>query len=256
MNFAGSTKLNRFRSALRYLNWAEPIYKWKFCRGLCPACHGEFFISLAKSDFMTRCLHCRANIANIALIPVIEKHFLNSSKNAHAYELSTYGSTLKYLQENFGQVTTSEYMPDKVLGSLVNGVLNQDIQKLTFDNETFDLITSNAVLEHVPDDIMGFAECHRVLKQDGAMIMSVPLYDTPATVKMVELTSEGVTFLQEPEYHDSRLGGPKSALTFWRHSFNDICARVKSVGFSDVNIVDVMIAPSQGLPTKILYAVK
>jgi len=247
---------NRIRSATRYLSWADPVYKWKFSRGRCPACNAGLFISLKRSDFMTRCLSCKANVVNISLIPVIKKHFGESSKNAHAYELSTYGSTLNFLNDNFGQVTVSEYMPDEERGALVEGVQNQDVQSLTFPDNTFDLVTSNSVLEHVPHDIKAYSECLRTLKPGGAMIFSVPLYDTPNTVKMAELTADGIKFLQEPEYHDSRLGGPKSALTFWRHSFRDICERVKEAGFSRVELVDVIIAPSQGLPTKVVYAIK
>ncbi|MBM2886678.1 methyltransferase domain-containing protein [Chromobacterium phragmitis] len=249
--------LGRTRSALRYLSWADPFYKWKFSKGDCPSCGGKYFLSLKRSDFMTRCLTCKANIVNISLIPVIKQHFGNSASNAVAYELSTYGSTLSYLQNNFRSVTTSEYMPDQPKGAVVDGVRNEDIQSLTFDEDTFDLVTSNSVLEHVPDDIKGCSECYRILKPKGALIFSVPLYDTPSTIKMAEIDKNGsIVFHQEPEYHDSRLGGPESALTFWRHSFHDICERVKAAGFSNVRLVDVTIAPSQGLSTKVVYAIK
>jgi SAM-dependent methyltransferase len=147
-------------------------------------------------------------------------------------------------------------MPDYPRGAVVEGVRNEDIQNLSFEDGMFDLVTSNSVMEHVPDDVKGFAECHRVLRAKGALIFSVPLYDTPATVKMVEMQNNELVFLHEAEYHDSRLGGPKSALTFWRHSSNDICTRVKAAGFTSVKLVQVNIAKSQGYPTKVVYAVK
>lgn len=248
--------LPRARSAIKYLSWSDPVYKWKLSRASCPACGGRFFISLSQSDFMTRCLSCRANAVNLSLIPVIKEQFGLSAGVAHAYELSTFGATHDYLHNSFGQVTVSEYMPDEVKGAVINGVLNEDIQDLTFADESFDVITSNQVMEHVPDDIKGFQECLRTLKPRGRLIFTVPLYDTPHTIKMAEVTADGIRFLQEPEYHDSRLGGPRSALVFWRHSYHDICDRLKAAGFNTAKLVDVIIAPSQGLPTRVVCAIK
>jgi len=251
-----SPYISRLRSILRYLGWADPIYKWKLSRGNCPVCGASLFISLKPSDFLTRCLSCKGNAVSLSLIPVIKKQFGGRAKTAHAYELSTYGATLCYLKNNFGLVTVSEYMPDEVNGAVINGVLNEDIQNLTFANDTFDLITSNSVLEHVPDDIKGLQECLRTLKSGGTLIFSVPLYGTPQTIKMAEVTPHGISLLEEAEFHDSRFGGPKSALTFWRHSHHDICDRVRAAGFNRVELVDVVLAPSQGLPTKVVYATK
>lgn len=248
--------LPRVRSAIRYLSSADPIHQWKLSHGRCPACGGRLFISLKPSDLLTRCLSCGATAINLSLIPVIEREFGGSRGVAHAYELSTYGATHDYLRSNFGQFTASEYMPGEVNGAAIKGVLNEDIQNLTFADVSFDLITSNQVMEHVPDDIKGFQECLRTLKPGGRLLFTVPLYDTAHTIKMAEVTRAGINFLQEPEYHGSRLGGPKSALVFWRHSFRDICDRVRAAGFHTVDLVDVMIAPSQGLPTKVVRAIK
>lgn len=248
--------LRRMRSAIRYLSYSDPVYKWKLSTASCPACGGRLFISLKQSAFLTRCLSCRATAVNLSLIPIIEKDFGLGAGVAHAYELSTFGATHDYLHNHFGQVTVSEYMPDEVRGTVIKGVLNEDIQSLTFADESFDLITSNQVMEHVPDDIKGFQECLRTLKPGGRLILTVPLYDTPHTIKMAEVTADGIRFLQEPEYHDSRLGGPRSALTFWRHSSHDICDRVRSAQFDTVELVDVIIAPSQGLPTRVVHATK
>jgi ubiquinone/menaquinone biosynthesis C-methylase UbiE len=54
-------------------------------------------------------------------------------------------------------------MPDEKLGERINGIFNQDVQHLTFSDASFDVVTSNQVFEHVPDDIKGYAECLRVL---------------------------------------------------------------------------------------------
>lgn len=205
---------------------------------------------------MTRCLRCGANITNLSLIPVIKSHFEESYSGKSAYELSSYGSTLAWLKANWPTVIASEFFPREKLGSAIGGVLNQDVQELTFDNERFDLVTSNQVFEHVPDDIRGYAECFRVLRKGGALIFSVPLYDSDHTEKIAYLDEGNVIFTGEPEYHDSRMSGAKSAPAFWHHSLNDIADRVKTAGFMKVDLVDVFIASSQGVPSKVVYALK
>ena len=91
--------------------------------------------------------------------------------------------------------------------------------------------------------------------KNGALIFSVPLYDIPRTRMLAELVDGRIKFHCEPEYHDSRSSGPKSALTFWHHSVHDIADRVSRAGFS-VNLIDVMISSSQKTPAKVIYAVK
>lgn len=248
--------IKRLTSALRYLSWSDPIYNWKFSKGNCPYCGRSTFIALRKDPFMTRCLKCKANITNLSLIPVIKAHFNNDYTGKIAYELSTYGSTLTWLKNNFSKVVTSEYFPNYKPGELVDGVLNQDVQLLTFEDNSFDVVTSNHVFEHVPDDIKGYSECYRVLRKGGCIIFTVPLYDIERTEKIAYLDSGIVSFLGLPEYHDSRLGGAISAPVFWHHSVKDICERVRSVGFNNVELVDVFIVGIQHKPSIVIYGTK
>lgn len=203
---------------------------------------------------MTRCVSCGGNGINLSLIPVIRSH-LEKHRILAAWEMSTYGATLDFLKRSIAQVIESEFFPAHASGTMVEGILSEDVQCLSFENASLDLITSNHVFEHVPDDIRGYSECHRVLRRNGALVFSIPLYDLPETERLAEMTNGEVVLLREPEYHHSRLGGANSALTFWHHSVHDICNRVASAGF-DVRLVDVIIAPSQKIPTKVVYAVK
>jgi SAM-dependent methyltransferase len=249
-----TTLIPRMRSAIRYFGWADPFYKWRMSRSSCPSCAGRYFISLRPEPFMTRCLKCSSNVTNLSLIPTIKEH--QKAKTIEScWEMSTYGATLSYLQRSFHTVVQSEYFQEFASGELVNGVLNQDVQNSSFPDSFFDLITCNQVFEHVPDDLKGYSECFRILKKGGALIFSVPLYDLPSTEMLAELVNGRIIFHAEPEYHDSRIAGPNSALTFWRHSVNDICVRVSKVGFR-TKLVRTIIASSQRLPAQVIYAIK
>lgn len=50
-----------------------------------------------------------------------------------------------------------------------------DIQQMPFDNNTFDAVICNHVLEHVPDDRKAMREILRILKPGGFGIMQVPM---------------------------------------------------------------------------------
>ncbi len=50
----------------------------------------------------------------------------------------------------------------------------QDITKLTFDDNSFDMVICCEVLEHVPGPRVGMAELSRVLKPGGHAVLSVP----------------------------------------------------------------------------------
>lgn len=247
--------LKRFTSIIRYLSWAAPFYKWKIRKNECPLCGESFFIYLNNDPFMIRCLKCKGNITNLALIPVI-KEFIKGDFNSSVYELSSYGATLDYLKLHFKNVVVSEYFQNEKLGDYVNNILNQDVQNLTFRDNMFDLITSSQVFEHVENDIKGFSECYRVLNKGGVFLFSVPLYNTEKTIKIASIIEGEIKFKGEPEYHDSRLGGVNSAPVFYRHSKNDICERVKSVGFLEVGLREVYIVKNQKEPQLVVYAIK
>lgn len=50
----------------------------------------------------------------------------------------------------------------------------EDIQKLTFPEDSFAVILCNHVLEHIPDDRLALQSCARVLKRGGVAIFTIP----------------------------------------------------------------------------------
>lgn len=171
--------------------------------------------------------------------------------------MSSYGATYDFLRQTVAATFCSEYFPGHPLGADVNGIRNEDATRLTFTAASFDVVTSNQVFEHVADDLAAYRECLRVLRQGGALIFSVPLYDQPCTQQIARLDERGqLEWLGQPEYHDSRLAGPQSAPVFWRHSIHDIVARVRNAGFAGVELVGVRILRGQRVPQPIVYATK
>ena len=50
-----------------------------------------------------------------------------------------------------------------------------DVQKIPLNNELFDVVICNHVLEHVPDDIKAMKEIARVTKRRGYAILQAPI---------------------------------------------------------------------------------
>lgn len=53
--------------------------------------------------------------------------------------------------------------------------VKMDVTNIPFDNQTFDIIYCSHVLEHVPDDRGALREFYRVLKDDGLVVLMVPV---------------------------------------------------------------------------------
>lgn len=79
----------------------------------------------------------------------------------------------------------------------------EDLENLTFDDESFDLVLSQDVMEHIFDPSAAFREVARVLKPGGAHIFTAPLVNKGrASRRRAERAVDGsVTHFLEPEYH-------------------------------------------------------
>jgi SAM-dependent methyltransferase len=50
-----------------------------------------------------------------------------------------------------------------------------DLQRLPFDDASFDVVFASHVLEHVPDDAAAIRQIHRILKPGGTAFLPVPI---------------------------------------------------------------------------------
>jgi len=99
-------------------------------------------------------------------------------------------------------------------------MIRMDISDIDYENNTFDVIVCNHVLEHVPDDKRAMGEIYRILKSGGWAILQVP-------VSMVlEATFEDFT-AQTPQER-KRLFGQEDHVRIYARDYK---SRLESVGF-------------------------
>lgn len=192
-------------------------------------------MKLAANEVSVRCLSCRATPITLSLVAVL-RHICLSLDAKDVYELSARGPLFQYLKRTTKKLTCSEFFSDVSPGDRKNGVQCQDVQRLTYQDETFDICTATEVFEHVPNDADGFSEVCRVLKPNGVFLFTVPLAIHDKTLERAELLPGGeVKHLLQPEYHSDPVRRHEPILAFRSYGY-DILDRLVNAGFKRAEV--------------------
>lgn len=111
--------------------------------------------------------------------------------------------------------------------SYPTNVADMDLTSLKFENNTFDFVISNHVLEHIPNDLDAMKEIFRVLKSGGQAILQVPFsLNTEKTLEDWTVTDPTQREKVFGQFDHLRIYG------------QDYLERLRSVGFkvSSINI--------------------
>lgn len=187
------------------------VKTWKLSKGLysvftrregryCPNCkNSERTIALARSipkllGLKVKCFNDFINYANEQNISIAE---INSCGQLHG-QLSRIDN-LHY----------SEYQT----GSESKKVPHEDIQELTYKDNSFDIVLHSETIEHIPDPNLAIHECRRVLKESGICIFTVPVIWNRLTLQRIEIeNSTNVKYLDSKSYHGY---GREDCIVWW-----------------------------------------
>ena len=205
----------------------------------CVSCERKTFFLISGTESRSiRCLRCKSTGISLATVTLIKSLPLDSSTSA-VYELSFHGAVYRYLKQRFAHFECSEYFGSPAGGLKFKGVRNEDVQKLSFDEGCFDLVSCTEVFEHVPDYHAGFSEVFRVLKPGGWFVFTVPFFDAESTQPICRLTPHGsLQWLANEEYHDSQVSGVGTVPVFWHHSKSQILDDLQEAGFPEARLVE------------------
>ena len=161
------------------------------------------------------CPRCGSIPRERALMKVIADFYPNWRElRIHETSPGGRGASVK-LHDECGGYTASHYYPDVARGRLhpKSGHRCEDLERLTFPDESFDLFVSQDVMEHVFDAAAAFREITRVLKPGGAHIFTAPLVNKTRNTEVWASRGENgqVVYHREPEYHGNPVD-PKGSL--------------------------------------------
>ncbi len=88
--------------------------------------------------------------------------------------------------ERFEALSNLEYITADLESPLAK--VKMDVHKIPFENNTFDVVFCNHVMEHVEDDLLACSEINRVLKKEGWGIIQSPVYNLKETIEDKTIT--------------------------------------------------------------------
>ena len=122
--------------------------------------------------------------------------------------------------------------PGEALGKRTT---NQDLERLTFPDASFDIVVTSDVLEHVRLEDRAHREIRRVLRPGGVYLFTVPHFRNCETVTRVEIVDPDDPsrdrHLMEPEYHGNANAEDGRALAYRAYGI-DLDERLRKLGFS------------------------
>ena len=135
------------------------------------------------------------------------------------------------------EVVLSQYKPKKPLGKvLAKGVTNQNLECLTFADDSLDIVITSDVMEHVRLDDRAHREIYRVLKTGGIYIFTVPHNrawdETLIRVQIIDPDDPSKdVHLLEPEYHGDTNSDEGGGVLAYRTYGKDVETFLAGLGF-------------------------
>jgi len=132
--------------------------------------------------------------------------------------------------KNLPDYHCSEYFDDIKPGGLdQNGIQCQDLQKLTFSDNSFDLVVTQDVFEHIHEPDKAFVEIHRVLKPGGYHIFTIPFHEDKKTLRRITI-EDGKEILKYPlVYHGDPLR--EQGVPVYTDFGEDFVTKLQELGF-------------------------
>jgi SAM-dependent methyltransferase len=208
---------------LRARQLAKPMLKLQFHPGYCPICaRMVLFVkrgSWLRDDYV--CIRCWSIPRQRAMIRVLGMVFPQWHE-LRIHESSPSGASSRKLQRECRDYIPTHYYLDTPQGSYKDGIRCENLGRMTFADQSFDLVITQDVFEHVLDPAPAFAEIARTLRPGGAHVFTVPYYPHKATLVRAVASPEGVRHLEKPDYHSNPIDTAGSlVVTEWGRDLAD-----------------------------------
>ncbi len=184
--------------------------------GVCPCCkrHSLFVATNYWLRDYYKCIICRSIPRQRAVMKILQEYRPNY-KNLIIHESSPSGATFRQLKKEVKQYSWSYFYEDKDLGRpLTGGGYNENLENLSFKNETFDIFITQDVFEHINNPSKAFSEIARVLKHGGMHIFTTPIYAFQKSKSRIKIVDGKIINILQPIYHGNPIDKNGSLVTY------------------------------------------
>ncbi len=154
--------------------------------------------------------------------------------------LAESSSQLYNILHNSPYFHCSEYFGNKYKhGEIVDFqgklIRNEDIQHLSFDSDSIDIVITRDVFEHIPNPYKAHQEIFRVLKKGGRHFFTVPFFKDSCNaynnIKRAEIKENKIVYYMKPQYHINPLDAKNGSLVYNIFSY-EMMIQLKHIGFN------------------------
>lgn len=147
---------------------------------------------------------------------------------------------IRYFAEQCKGYTDSFYFEDVELGTIIDGSRCENLECLTFEDETFDILITQDVMEHVFHPDKAFEEIVRVLKTGGIYIFTAPKHKSiMKSYPRAKIENGIIRHLLPPDYHGNPIADGKSLVTWdYGTDFDDLIRNWSGYNVSNYVIRD------------------
>jgi SAM-dependent methyltransferase len=110
----------------------------------------------------------------------------------------------------------SQFYPDRARGARVGEFVNEDLENQTFPDESFDLVVSLDVMEHIFEPGSAYREIYRTLRSGGIYLHTFPIKKeqvVPVISRAIRGEDGSIQHILPPEYHGNPISEEGSLVT-------------------------------------------
>lgn len=190
--------------------------------GYCAICMADTVFSSRHEwlrDHYT-CLKCKSIPRQRAIIHVLN-YFRPEWRSLNIHESSP---SFDFFAKQCTSYSFSFFYENVPIGTTKDGNRCENLEAMTFPDESFDLFLTQDVLEHVFHPDRALAEIMRVLRPGGAHVFTTPKHKhLLKSQRRAALVDGQVEHLHEPSYHGSPIGDCRSLVTWdYGADFDDL----------------------------------
>ena len=181
--------------------------------GYCHCCRQESVFQM-RGEWLRDlyvCLNCSSIPRQRHLQYVLDSYF----KNWEDRDIHESSPSNNFVSRYCNNYTSSQYFDGSEAGSYVEGIRSENLESLSFPNNSFDLFITQDVFEHIFNPERAAREIMRVLRPGGAHVFTVPKHKGISnSFPRARLVNSQIEYLMEAVYHGNPIGDGKALVTW------------------------------------------